>query len=199
MVFMAEHFWQKFGFFGGHAALDFVNTLDDVDKRRSMEAIPDWTAAFAWARAAGLLSADEVKLLAEGASDEEELTALHRFREALWGLLSDLAAKRSPDEELAASVESEIKWALAAARLERDEASFGWRVSPEAFELKLLRARVALAVWDLMSRQDLSRLRECGRCTGLFLDHGRGRGRRWCRMNTCGNRTKTERFRGKAE
>lgn len=196
---MVEHFWQKFGFFGGHAALDFVNTLDDVDKRRSMEAIPDWTTVFAWAQAAGVLSADEVKLLAGGASDEEELTALHGFREALWGLLSDLAAKRSPDEELAASVEAEIKWALAAARLERNEASFGWCVSPEAFGLKLLRARVALAVWDLMSRQDLSRLRECGRCTGLFLDHGRGRGRRWCRMNTCGNRTKTERFRGKAE
>ncbi|MGH6819514.1 MAG: CGNR zinc finger domain-containing protein [Methylocella sp.] len=42
-------------------------------------------------------------------------------------------------------------------------------------------------------------MRECGRCTGLFLHHGRGLGRRWCRMNTCGNRAKIERFRSKSE
>lgn len=199
---MIEHFWRKFGFFGGHAALEFTNTLDDVDKTRSKEALPDWATAFDWAMTLELLSASEVAQLLKYAGEEaaaEELAALHRFREKLWSLLSDLAAKRKPDEKAAAAVEAEIKWALSEARLEQDQTSFRWGVSPEAFGLKLLRARVAMAVWDLMSRQDLRRLRECGRCTGLFLDHGRGRGRRWCRMNTCGNRTKTERFRGKSD
>lgn len=197
---MVEHFWKKLGFFGGHAALDFANTLDDVDKTRSMEALPDWSTAFDWARAAGVLSSEEISLMvpqAAGEAAKKELDALHRFRESLWGVLSDIAASRPPDQSMTASVESEIKQALGQARLEQDETSFRWYAGVDVLGLKLLRARVALAVWELMSRQNLGRLRECGRCTGLFLDHGRGRGRRWCRMNTCGNRTKTERFRGK--
>lgn len=200
--FMKEHFWTKFGFFGGHAGLDFANTVDDVDKTRSTEAIPDWATALEWGVAAGVLSSDEAVLLARRTADElaeDELAALHHFREELWGLLSDVAAKRPADEMKTAAVSAEINWALTQAKLEHDDASFRWSVTAEAFGLKLLRARVALAVGDLLSRQDLHRLRECGRCTGLFLDHGRGRGRRWCRMNTCGNRTKTERFRGKAD
>jgi len=54
-----------------------------------------------------------------------------------------------------------------------------------------------LSLIDLMQRADLSRLRECKRCTHLFLDHGRGQGRRWCSMARCGNRAKAETFRAR--
>ena len=26
------HYWEKFGFFGGHVFLDFINTYDDLGK-----------------------------------------------------------------------------------------------------------------------------------------------------------------------
>jgi predicted RNA-binding Zn ribbon-like protein len=45
-------------------------------------------------------------------------------------------------------------------------------------------------------------MRECGgsACTWLFLDHSRNRSRRWCSMETCGNRAKAHRhYRRKSE
>jgi predicted RNA-binding Zn ribbon-like protein len=60
-----------------------------------------------------------------------------------------------------------------------------------------LQDHLVLSLHDLLRRDDLVRLRECRRCTHLFLDHGRGRGRRWCAMARCGNRAKTEAFRAR--
>ncbi|WP_282607700.1 CGNR zinc finger domain-containing protein [Pelagibius sp. Alg239-R121] len=195
---MDKHFWTKFGFFGGHAGLDFINTIDDVEKTRALSGIPDWATVLDWALAAKILSCEEAKLLArqdDDAAAQGELAKLHRFRESAWCVLSSVAAKQTPDEEETAALSREIRWAIAQSFLDLNEGSFRWSVREAEFGLKLVRARLALAVSDLISLQDLQRLKECGRCTGLFLDHGRGRGRRWCRMNTCGNRTKTERFR----
>ena len=201
MVFMDAHFWVRFGFFGGHAGLDFINTIDDVEKTRALSGIPDWATLLDWALAAKVLSRGEVKLLTRRTGDEpaqSELMQLHRFRELSWRVLRRIAAKQPVNEDETTALSGEIKWALAHASLEPGEGAFHWSLREEDLGLELVRARVALAVSDLMLRPDLPRLRECGRCTGLFLDHGRGRGRRWCRMNTCGNRTKTDRFRGKS-
>ena len=60
-----------------------------------------------------------------------------------------------------------------------------------------LHDHLVLALFDLLQGSDLDRLRECPRCTHLFLDHGRGPGRRWCSMARCGNRAKVESFRAR--
>ncbi|MFI9004602.1 CGNR zinc finger domain-containing protein [Streptomyces sp. NPDC053541] len=48
---------------------------------------------------------------------------------------------------------------------------------------------------QLAERQG-DRLVRC-RCAGLFLDTSRGASRRWCSMNTCGNRVKKARLANK--
>ena len=47
----------------------------------------------------------------------------------------------------------------------------------------------------LLSSPDLARLRECAaeRCGKLYLDHTKNASRRWCDMDTCGNRAKARR------
>ena len=54
-------------------------------------------------------------------------------------------------------------------------------------------------VWsaaELMTSHDVSYLRECASetCEWLFLDLSHGRTRRWCDMQTCGNRAKAKRY-----
>ena len=48
---------------------------------------------------------------------------------------------------------------------------------------------------ELLVSDQLDRVRECdgARCTWLFLDQSRNRSRRWCSMETCGNRAKARR------
>jgi predicted RNA-binding Zn ribbon-like protein len=54
---------------------------------------------------------------------------------------------------------------------------------------------VARSAADLLTSQEQSRVRECAAsdCGWLFLDLSRNRSRRWCDMETCGNRTKARR------
>ena len=55
--------------------------------------------------------------------------------------------------------------------------------------------RVATSTVELLLSDDRAALRSCPgvRCGWLFLDRTRGRTRRWCRMETCGNRAKARR------
>jgi len=94
----------------------------------------------------------------------------------------------SPEEALAP-----IRTAVARAELILVPGEARWRVQPQGPEWP--GDALALALERLLRRPDLGRLRECGRCSWLFLDHGRGRGRSWCDMRTCGNRAKAARHR----
>lgn len=195
------HYWTEHGPFGGHTFLDFINTVDDVEKTRDLNALPDWATLLAWSVAAQLLSAQEAKSLAKSANSAEaarELNRLLEFREAAWRELSRMAAGQTADKDDLRKLGETIRWALAHAVLMPRERAFRWSARAKELGLQLIRARLALALSELMSAPEIGRLRECGRCTGLFLDHGRGRGRRWCRMTTCGNRAKIERFRNKS-
>ncbi|MGH6855073.1 MAG: CGNR zinc finger domain-containing protein [Aestuariivirga sp.] len=196
------HSWVKYGFFGGQVSLDFVNTVDDEGKTREVNAIPDWKTVLTWALKAGILSAKEAHSLTQSVNEAriaDELDQLYAFRERLWSVLRNFAAGRAVDTEKARAISNTIQWAVQKASIVQDVQAFRWSVFQTELGISLIRARLALAVSDLITGQDLRQLRECGRCTGLFLHHGRGLGRRWCRMNTCGNRAKIERFRSKSE
>jgi len=193
------HYWQSEGFFGGHIALDFVNTIDDEGKQRERSGIPDWQTSVEWARAIGLLEEVEIPT-ANDTEAEAEQYALHVLRESAWRSLSAIAAGRPADPADLEVLKRELLYAGQHATLRQNGKSIAWHVSSDSdIGAKLIRTRVALELTNLFSHGPLERLRECHRCTGLFLDRGRGAGRRWCRMGTCGNRAKIERYRARAQ
>ncbi|SDE98651.1 CGNR zinc finger domain-containing protein [Rhodospira trueperi] len=192
--------WELHGLIGGHVVLDFVNTINDELKTRDRNALPDWPAALAWAELAGVLDDAERACLGAPRPDEDtdrELGALIAFRESLWRVLSAVAADRAPEGADLDAVAGTVRWGLDQATLASSDRAFRWTVPVESAGVATVRARLAVAVAEFLERGDLGRLRECGRCTGLYLDHGRGSGRRWCIMEVCGNRAKAERFRKK--
>jgi predicted RNA-binding Zn ribbon-like protein len=119
------------------------------------------------------------------------------LREAGYAVLSAVAAGAPVPEAARRELEAGMAWALAQATLSAPGDGLRWIAGLPELGSAVVRVRLALACLDLVGCGELARLRECGRCTGLYLDHGRGRGRRWCRMSTCGNRAKAERYRGK--
>ncbi len=60
-------------------------------------------------------------------------------------------------------------------------------------------ARVAVALVDAIADGDTSRFRICANdaCRWVFEDTSRGGRRRWCDMQSCGNRAKVRRFRSR--
>ncbi|SDG54347.1 CGNR zinc finger domain-containing protein [Roseospirillum parvum] len=191
--------WETHGPFGGHVVLDFVNTVDDALKTRELNAIPDWPTFLDWSLRVGLASGEEAALLAglgDAQAQAAELAELWALREALYGDLTGLL-EEVPGRGLS-SLGAAARWGLGLAVLAPAPSTApGWQVGVDTAGLATPRARLGVAVEDLLWRGDLARLRQCGRCTGLYLDHGRGAGRRWCRMETCGNRAKAERHRAR--
>jgi predicted RNA-binding Zn ribbon-like protein len=194
------HAWQEFGLLGEHTALRFVNTVDDPGKTRDRSGVPDWPTLLAWAETAELIDAREHAQLAAGADPRtaaDEVAAVHALREATWALLHQQIHADAPSDP-PGDLAEQLRWALAGARLDRSADVWVWHADRAAFGAAVVRARLALAVEDFLRHPDLARLRACGRCAALFLDHGRGRGRRWCRMETCGNRAKAARHRARS-
>src|SRR5581483_5720104 len=72
---------------------------------------------------------------------------------------------------------------------------FAWELLPDGGSLVAPLRPIARSAGELMTADALARVRECdgASCTWLFLDESRNRSRRWCSMESCGNRAKARR------
>lgn len=187
--------WRSEDLIGGDVVLDFVNTVGDTDKNRRMERLVSWSDAVGWARFVKLLTSAEAAALRTVSGEQQALSSLRSFREAIYAALSARAAGSKPEDQALQTIETMIRRALAGSRLSINGELSVWQLPSRRVERYLIHHRLALRLLHLLSGPDLPRLRECARCTWLFLDRGRGRGRSWCRMAACGNRAKGERYR----
>jgi predicted RNA-binding Zn ribbon-like protein len=197
MVTHDIHYWEKFGFFGGNIFLDFVNTFDDLGKNRDLDAIPNWNTLVRWAEKSGLISKNEMVVLADFSNTKATQIKIHtlqNLRESAWHVLSKIASNKAPDPHNLKILSNIVKLAYTESSLIYSNQSFSWGTRAKVDETTI-QTRLALSANGLLTSVDLKNLSECGSCTGLFLNKGRGLGRKWCRMNTCGNRAKIKKFR----
>lgn len=189
---LSEHRWGEADYVGGHPVLDFVNTVADTGKTRVGDKIATWSALRAWARGSTLLSpAEHTAFLLDPALDDEAgLAELHVLRETAHEALLGLGGVGQP---AMARLEEAIREALGRSLFQIVGGHLRWRPDPRAS--RRWHDALALGFEELLRGEDVARLRQCGRCTWLFIDRGRGAGRRWCDMRTCGNRAKAEAFR----
>ncbi|KVA08384.1 hypothetical protein WI41_14640 [Burkholderia latens] len=190
------HSWGAADFIGGHPALDFLNTVADTGKTRDDEKLVDWQAVRAWAGKSGLLGqADLTRFLRHPRQDgANELVELRRFREDAHAALAHLTAGGgSAGARAADRLSMAIRDAIGRSTFDAIDGRFAWR--PDARAASRWIDAAALGFEQLLRSDDFARIRQCGRCTWFFVDRGRGVGRRWCDMRTCGNRAKAEAFR----
>lgn len=192
--------WNAEDLIAEHRGLDFLNTVDDIDKERRRSQIADWPEALSWLAFADILSREEEAALAGHSGADSAFAALMDFRERAYRVFSAAATSRAAGGDLGPpalprSFEADLRDAIACSRPVPRNGIYAWSVDPERAGADLARYRLVLMLWELLQGPDLARLKECGRCSWLFLDKARGVGRRWCRMSACGNRAKAERFR----
>ena len=168
----------------GHPALAFVNTVADSGKSRDQDTFQTGEALIALLREGGL----NPECDPPGTGQLGELISL---REAAYGVLSAIAAGRKPFQEDSLFLENAIKSTMGDASFAPGPDGPLFRPGP----MGGLYDTMVLSIMDLLQSGDLPRLRECRACTHLFIDRGRGPGRRWCSMSRCGNRAKARSFR----
>ncbi len=181
---------------GGHPALDFVNTVSDSGKTRERSRISDWDHFQSWAHASDIFPKGQLKQLnaVSGLSNSTSLLEeFHHLREMTYSILSSIASGGTPSTEQQVFIENHIKMAINYAELGYREDRYEWTIAVDHSDWLI--GTLALSIENLIRSQEFRKLRECGRCTWLFLDKGRGKGRKWCDMRKCGNRSKSESFR----
>jgi predicted RNA-binding Zn ribbon-like protein len=188
---------------GGRLCLNFVNTVDCHTCAQPKEHLIDYSALVEWGRHAGLIAPHAAnQLLSEAVrrptEAAEALIRVKLLRRALYGLftgtLSDQADRTGLPNEIDI-LNRTLAETSAHTGITRTRAGFNWAWAGDAYRLDQLLAPIAWSSAELLTSAELALVRECEgeRCSWLFLDTSRNRGRRWCSMADCGNRAKARR------
>ena len=191
---------------GGALCLDFANTWGDRE-RPETDKLRGYSDLLTFALQAELLTPSEEARLTDRAEREPQeaaaaLALARDLREALYGIFSAAAAGNGPEAADLERLNAALPKALSHLRLERQGMELVWTWAAPEDPLEAPLWPVLRSAADLLTSEERRQVRECAAnaCTWLFLAHSRNRSRRWCSMETCGNRAKAQRhYRRKSE
>jgi len=194
---------HDFDFDAGRLCLDFANTLGDRPAAWPHEEdLHSYADLVAWGEAAGILSGDEAADYRQRAdrhpSDADAAFARGiALREAIYRLFSAIAAGAEPPTDDLEAVNAAIAEAMTHARIVPVNGHFHRQWTYDGSALDGMLRPVAWSAAELLTSEMLHRVHECAgdRCSWLFLDFSKNGRRRWCSMETCGNRAKARRHR----
>ena len=179
---------------GGRLCLDFINTTTWTKSLPDWDFIGDYPDLLTWGRRQSLIERSQAAHLTELAESdslgaEGTVSRSKELRTALRDLLEpgtkparlELALERLNGH--AAGITGALRLVAAGGgfRLAADAGLDGWLFPP-----------VIVSALELVTSPARSRVRVCDGdgCHWLFLDQSRNATRRWCSMDSCGNRAK---------
>jgi predicted RNA-binding Zn ribbon-like protein len=181
----------------GNLALDFANTIDDPNGPNHFDHIQDMPRLLTWARNIEVLSGqryDELVALAQSrptvaAACLRRARVLRRSVQRVFGAIADgQPIPKQPWRDLSRSIAEGIGHAELAA--DDDEVRLTWDVA----SLDTVTWQVAYAAHELLTGDQLGRIKRCAACPWLYVDHSKNSSRRWCTMDDCGKAEKMRRY-----
>ncbi|HEX5870323.1 MAG TPA: ABATE domain-containing protein [Longimicrobium sp.] len=192
---IAENPLAGLNLIGGRLSLEFVNTVDThdsyIDDKLTRYADLVW-----WALHVGMMDESAaaplfVRAEADPAAAAEVLARALELREAVYRVFVTTRAGDAADAADLAVLNRELSGALGWLRVRAGEGEFAWGWE-DAAELDRVLWPVVRDAAELLVSGDLPRVGKCcgENCDWLYLDTSRNRSRRWCDMQSCGNRAK---------
>jgi predicted RNA-binding Zn ribbon-like protein len=183
--------------------LAFANTADWHASEQPVETMNTYADLLAWARQRDLLSDSQVQQLANQAQHRSEAAAFvleqaRALREVIYRIFSATSGDRTPDPTDLVLLTKVLRQALAQVQIIQVEGSYVWTWEAPADELDQMLWPVAHGAAELLTSELLDRVKECEDdrgCGFLFIDTSKNGSRRWCSMESCGNRAKVRRHR----
>lgn len=185
---------------GDRLCVDFVNTVDWRLAERPDEGLASYADLVRWGRLAEVLTEEQATRLLALAADrpaeaEAVLQLAHRFREAMYQVFSAVIAGTPAAAAELAAVDAAVQRALCGLHLRQTGGHYELAWCADDLSLDAMLAPVAQSCVQLLTSDELGRLRQCAGdpCGWLFVDDSRNHSRRWCSMSGCGNRAKARR------
>jgi predicted RNA-binding Zn ribbon-like protein len=192
---------DSFDFEAGDLSLDFTNTSNWHASEHPEESLHSYSDLLAWGKAAGVLAPESVDRLTRLSLEQpEEAQKAYRFavqtREAIYRIFSNRHAGRPVSEKDSAALNALVHEAITHRQLVPRDDHFQWEWKSDGREPNLILWEVAFAAAELLTSDKAEWVRECEDdrgCGYLFLDLSKNHSRRWCSMESCGNRAKARR------
>jgi len=190
--FLAE---ITFDFVSGNRVLDFINT-EVIRQEQRVDLLVDFEHFIVWLIQTGLLNED--KLLSKSDSWPEQIdktevmTHVRQLRYVLRTVLEQIIARQTIEEKELELLNNHLKLYSGFYQLKSESQKISQQfLQSETAPLYLLTPLVK-EIADLLSEANFSLIKRCNnpKCIRYFYDTTRNRSRRWCSMETCGNRIK---------
>ncbi len=182
--------------------LDFTDTVDWRTSDHPGETLTSYADLLSWSLKERLLTKEEWVKLGLRTGNEEALTKkvmadAHRLREAIYRIFSAVAHERRANRKDIDFLNGRLAKSLGKLELRDSGAEFKWAWrDTESADMMLW--PIARSAADLLTSDDLARVRECANeeegCGSLFLDFSKSQTKKWCSMESCGNRMKLRRY-----
>jgi len=192
---------KEWDFESGKLPLDFANTAEFHASDNPDEMLETFSDLMSWAVEADLLSGIVGQDLLEKAKLEpqEASKALQKaieLREVIFRIISAIAEGAEPYKNDISDFNLALADALKKTQISPtvDGFEWTWRSNEKSFEKMLW--PILRETADLLTSKDIGRVGRCADdrgCGYLFFDTSRNHSRRWCSMESCGNRAKAKR------
>jgi predicted RNA-binding Zn ribbon-like protein len=178
-------------------SLDFTNTVDDRLSDHPTDSLTTYEDFLDWAVRKKILERAVAEKLKHGESEPgKALDRVKELRELLYRLLSAAARNKRVAEEDLDVFNRYLAQAMSNIYINQTDEGFEWACCPQGGGPESVLHPIVKSAADLLVSAQLERIRICAnpQCGWLFLDSSRNRSRRWCSMDSCGNRAKARRF-----
>lgn len=175
---------------GGNLALDFCNTAGEHLAHKPDEKLLKWELFIRWTVQVGLI---EPEAYAELVRHPAPMGKIVQLREAIYRVGLAIARRGNVSERDLLAIREDANAPSPA--VVAGQHGLHWRFDSQRVSAQL-RAVLANEALSLFCSPRSLRIGICegGSCGWLFLDESRGKRRRWCDMQDCGNREKARRY-----
>jgi len=190
-------------FQAGRLCLDYANTMEWHVSDQPVEYLNQYADVVAWSKRKDVITEQEaVELLRMSAQRPDEaavvLETAIALRETIFRIFVAAFAEEAPAIEDMQRFNAAVGDALAHLTVEPTADGFAWQWADRAERLDWILWPVVRSAAELLTSDELTRVKMCEDdrgCGVLFLDTSRNQSRRWCSMESCGNRAKVRRYR----
>ncbi len=191
--------FSTLGLYHERLCLDFSNTAsrhNDPDR----DHLTSYADLVSWGVDVDLLGEEQAQRLSTRAARRPaEAAAAFRkaveLREAIFAIVSEVSEGREPGPAALALFNDHLAEAMTHLQLVPAGAGVRWTWTGGEDDLERVLWPVAWSMAEFLLSDDRQKVRVCASetCDWVFLDTSRNHSRRWCSMESCGNRAKARR------
>jgi predicted RNA-binding Zn ribbon-like protein len=181
---------------GGRLCFDLVNTVHSWKTEDPTDFFLEYDDFLVWCRRLSLRVPSK-RTLSKYHDKRDFATALAKIiqvREVLYHMFSSIANGSVPGEAVTAAFNKYLAEALEKIRIQFSPGKASVVIDDEKDALLGPLFHILKSCYDVLTLDDIGRIKQCSTCGWIFYDSTRNNRRRWCNPLTCGSMDKSKRY-----